>query len=290
VKYVPKEIPEGINVPPDHPLRDFLILIGSLIGVLAVTYMLLGWGVDWAVMRISTETETKLGNLLLPNFISRSKGLSENPKVQEIVDALGREAGKPKGSFHASVVCIPEVNAFAVPGGSIVVWNGLLSQAKTENELAMVIGHELGHFAHRDHLRRLGRGLVIVTMLSAVGIDADGGISKMLLGNTSGILSNQFSQAQEMSADEYGAELVYKKYGTAAGMTDFFERMTDREASPPLEKWISTHPPSSARVVALKALIKRKGWKEGKSIPLAKTFSARCGELEKEAATPPAQR
>ena len=45
------------------------------------------------------------------------------------------------------------MNAVALPGGNIVVFAGLLKEIKSENELAMILGHELGHFAHRDHLR-----------------------------------------------------------------------------------------------------------------------------------------
>ena len=54
----------------------------------------------------------------------------------------------------------------ALPGGQIMVFSGLLKKVNLENELAMVLGHELGHYAHRDHLRGMGRGLGVTLGLA----------------------------------------------------------------------------------------------------------------------------
>jgi Zn-dependent protease with chaperone function len=66
--------------------------------------------------------------------------------------------GLPKFSYKVSVHDQATVNAVALPGGNIIVFKGLLTELKSENEVAMILAHELGHYAHRDHLHGIGQG------------------------------------------------------------------------------------------------------------------------------------
>jgi predicted Zn-dependent protease len=85
------------------------------------------------------------------------------------------------------------VNALALPGDHVIIYQGLLAEAESENEIMMVLGHELGHFANRDHLRGLGRGIVVQIVASLLFGDA-GSIGAASLET---FARSQFSQQQE---------------------------------------------------------------------------------------------
>src|SRR4030095_7690097 len=89
--------------------------------------------------------------------------------VQALVDRLAAHWSDCPYAFRAGVLDEPDPNALALPRGTILVARGLRARVASENELAQVLGHELGHYRARDHLRGLGRGLAAQFVLSAIG-------------------------------------------------------------------------------------------------------------------------
>ncbi|HAC64518.1 MAG TPA: peptidase M48, partial [Cyanothece sp. UBA12306] len=147
----------------------------------------------------------------------------------------------------------------------IIIFEGLVKAVKSENELMMILGHELGHFTHRDHLKSLGRTLMIKMIIASIFGDS------RTLANSAAIaietISNsRYSQSQEYQADEFGLMLLNKTYGHVAGATDFFTRLSQKEHS----NWdfLSTHPASQRRVKKLEQLIKQNQYQLGKKLPL----------------------
>ena len=145
----------------------------------------------------------------------------------------------------------------ALPGGLIVVTQGLLDQVESENELAFVLGHELGHYRNRDHIRALGRGIVFSLFFSvATGSDA------AHLGlKVSDLALRGFSRKQESRADEFALALVYTQYGHVNEAWRLFERW-DVDDNPLLDlvTYLSTHPQAGDRVESLEALAIKEGW------------------------------
>ena len=92
-----------------------------------------------------------------------------------------------------------QVNAFALPGRVIVINKGLVGKAASENEISFVLAHELGHIENRDHLRGIGRSLVLMTF-SAMLLGPDNGVGKML-GKGLHLSEMKFSRVQESRAD-----------------------------------------------------------------------------------------
>ena len=92
------------------------------------------------------------------------------------------------------------MNALALPGDRIVIFSGLVNRVKSENELMMVLGHELGHFAHRDRLRSLGQELLLPIAIASLLGD-----NSWLYSSAAAIISAtsqaQYSQFQEIQAD-----------------------------------------------------------------------------------------
>ena len=140
----------------------------------------------------------------------------------------------------------------------MLLFSGLVARMRSENELAMVLGHQAGHFAARDHLKGLGRTLVVMALTTFLFGTQDGVPS--FLKSMVGIPAFHFSREQEEAADIFGARLVDERYGHAGGVVDFFTSMAEEEHRSDLGAWFSTHPSPASRVELLEGLISREGW------------------------------
>jgi Zn-dependent protease with chaperone function len=261
VKYVPKEVPEGINAPRTNALAELGLLAGALLGLLVGGFYALGLASDWLAVRLSPRLEAAIGE----RFPMASAGVEVVAgRERAILDALLAHVPNQPHDVRLRVLCDERgVNAFAIPGGRIVVLGGLLDAVQSENELAFVLAHELGHMQNRDHLRALGRGLVLMTLLTAVGTGGDFA-SELVVG--SGVaVGHRFSQGQELAADRFAAELVQETYGHVGGLTDFFGRPALRDGG----SWFGTHPASARRVHGLEDLKREKGWQAAPVAPYA---------------------
>lgn len=166
---------------------------------------------------------------------------------------------------------IPEdtVNALAIPGDRIIIYAGLVKQAQSENELMMVLGHELGHFAHRDHLRSLGQA-VLMQIAIAYFVGDVGSIGSTAASSIAALSNAQYSQSQESQADEVGLTLLQQTYGHVAWATDFFARMSQKQALN--IDFLATHPAPGKRVKELQQLIKQRNYKVDNKLPLPPTL------------------
>lgn len=246
MKYTPKEITENVNVSSSNPLRIFAIVLIKIIVILILLYLIIGVLVDFVAPRISIKTERKLGMFIGPQ-LQGQKRMEQEPYIQSILDSLvEKDSSLPGFVYTVHVINSEQVNAIALPGGSIVVFTGLLKEVGSENEIAMVLAHELGHFYHRDHLRGLGRHLLLL-LLGSVFSSADSGIGQIIAPSITS-LHMRFSQTQERAADGYALDLLNKKYGHVGGSLDFFAKMSKKDTYPKFLYVFSTHPyPESRR-------------------------------------------
>ena len=259
--YKPKEIPEGINVTDVHPLVNFAYLLGTVVVVSGLVYLGLGIIATQLVSHISPEMETKIGQQLLstiPNISTES-----NSQEQEYLESLLTLVQKPESNnstpltIHIQKNKYP--NAAIIPGGHIIVTTALLEEAESENELAFVLAHELGHHIARDPLKGLGRSLVFLTVASVLGI----GTGNTDVVNITGSLTNlHYSRQQESAADVYALSAIVRFYGHGGGSLDFFERIQKENKDPrgKLSSYFSTHPLTQQRIERLHQIAKKKGW------------------------------
>lgn len=259
MKITPKIPDEKANISQYSHLAEFLWLLGTVaIGVAAI-YFAAGLAVDFVATRIPQEREAQWfpAGYLASAFSDST--ISESSELQKLVDKLAKNSPEVKLPLRVYTSTAKEPNAFAIPGGAIVVTQGLLDQVKSENELAMVLGHEIGHFVHRHHLRGLGRGLISMFLSSLIGL-TDGAQE---VANFSLNLSNlNYTRKQEENADDVGFDLVMKSYGHVFGATEFFDRMSREDPKLPGLRYVSTHPLSADRVIRLHLLAKEKGFPE----------------------------
>jgi Zn-dependent protease with chaperone function len=257
VKYTAKLPRENYNVTKASPLKDFFLLLGALLGIIVSVYAALGYAVDMIAPKIPPEIETRLGRAF--SGIYRNEEATERAReLQKILDGLVNVSLLDSFEYKTHLVADPVVNALALPGGHIVVFTGLVDEVESENELAFILAHELGHFAHKDHLKGLGRSLVFFA-LSATLLGSDSSVTQ-IFGESLQSVEMKFSQHQESMADLWAVELLNKRYGHTSGALDLFEKLAERERRGRLSFYFATHPHPSDRVRHLTEYIDEKGY------------------------------
>ena len=270
MKYTPRQPASNVNVTPTSPLREFFLLIAGLLGVVVLIYIVLGLAVDLIVPRISTDLENKMGRLFIRSIEAKDTDSERGSYVRSLMEDLQERCAQLPYQFKMHIRQSPTVNAAALPGGHIIVYTGLLDKVASENELAFVLAHEMGHFAHRDHLRGMGRAFVFIT-ISTFLLGTDSNISKMLA-HVLNITEMSFSRKQETSADEFALAMLNCDYGHVAGATDFFEKISKKQDPGKFGHYFASHPESRKRISHLENIIRSKGFMLGKRKPLPQTW------------------
>ncbi len=250
---------DSVNTSLSNPLLTALKLAISLLLIVAVAYAALNYLIDITVSSISPEQEARLEKMFV---VEANLSDANSSELSRITQRMARCAKLPY-PIYARIMEKPEPNAFAVPGGLIYITRGMLKKIKSENALAFIIGHELGHFKHRDHLRGLGYRLILGMVGLLLGSDY-GAATQITLG----IGSAKHSQSAEFAADAFGLEMMQCAYGTVTDATTLFEEM---DTGDEWHYFMATHPGFRERVERMKAQILRKHFDTiQKPIPLKK--------------------
>ena len=267
MKFTPRLPGENVNVSRTHPLAELAWMLGGLALILSLFYLLIGLAVEIVAERLPAGAERWLGRQALQNFAAAESPLLQN-RLQALlaslpVDSPLRSHGE---DFQARVVDTDEINALALPGGCIVVFRGLLEAVESENELDMVLAHELGHFAHHDQLKGLGRGLV-ATLLSMALFGSDSSATGLVASLTLSF-DARYSQRQEAAADAWGLDLLVARYSHAGGAVDFFARMSRREDAPKIAYLRASHPHPADRIRNLEQHIAERNYRMLPVVPI----------------------
>lgn len=216
----------------------------------AVAIVLLGGGFYWSVPglsrwvahRIPLEYERELGAAMLPALAS---SYCDAPgalrALAELKERLDPDAEVP-AELH--IIDSSMVNAFALPGGIVVLTDGLLQKAESADEVAGVLAHELEHVRQRHVLSHVVRASLLTTAWSVAVGDYAG---LMLLDPTTAfeIANLRHSREDEAQADAGAALLLDASDISRDGLASFFERI--QEDTDVLPEWLSNHPASAQR-------------------------------------------
>ena len=228
----------------------------ALGGTIVVILVSLWFGSDLlvqlAVDRIPVAWEQELGEAAYQDFLPRQEVIKEGLAVAAVAEVTGRLTDQIANNpyhFEVTVVKSDVVNAFALPGGHVVVFTGLIRKADSGEELAGVLGHELNHVLQRHGLERIVKQLGLVTAVAIVVGDQSGLVGLMRQVGVE-LLTLKFGRAQETEADLTGLQLLRKARIDPQGMITFFQRLSEKDAG--RVELLSTHPMSTARAERLK--------------------------------------
>lgn len=233
--------------------RELWQLVLSAVVLMVVLFFVVGWSVDFFVARISFEAEAKLfKHIRVPGATAKQ---ASNPAqletVREILRKLQKDPNVPALPYQLVLLEQALPNAFAFPGGTIGVTQGLLDLLDEEIEMAFVLGHELGHFYNRDHLQGFGRAVGFRMILATV-FNVEAG-ADALMDLIEFVIQRDYSQKSEKAADRFGLALVYATYGEMTGVERLFQILLDQDKMPGWAYMFSTHPSPQARIADLKA-------------------------------------
>ena len=157
------------------------------------------------------------------------------------------EAREMEYELDIKVFDHPMVNAFAAPGGQIVIVRGLLDKATSAEAVAGVLAHEIGHVENRDATIGALRAAGSAGLLSMVLGDFSGGALAVLV--TEHLISSGYTREAEGLADDFALETLAKADVSSEGLASFFDYILSLEggSGSSLPGYLSTHPPSQAR-------------------------------------------
>jgi Zn-dependent protease with chaperone function len=209
---------------------------------------------DWAARRVSLEQEQRLGDLAFGQMRAGLKMRADGPAL-ELTRTLGmRLTAGSRYRYQWFVAESSEINAFALPGGYVVVHAGLIKAAENADELAGVLAHEIQHVELRHSLKNMIHGLGWRAMLALALGDLSGGLLGDLA-NQLGALS--YSRELEQAAD-LGALRTLRRAGIAPdGLLSFFDKLARKET--PSMTLLASHPATGDRIERLRQAIADQG-------------------------------
>jgi predicted Zn-dependent protease len=209
----------------------------------------------------SVESEKEMGR----DFVKEAADqidLVNDPELVEYVTMIGKpiiDAAQPMDySFRFHIIDNPTINAFAVPGGHIYLFSGLLLKARNVNEVAGVMAHELAHVKHRHTAEMVGKGtLVNLATLAAVLLSQGNQAVATGAAGAGAALQLSFSREFEREADRYGLFYMYEAHYDPHGLLDFFDLMVreQRFSTSKIPPYLLTHPVTSERMANIEHLI-----------------------------------
>src|SRR6202022_2369309 len=204
---------------------------------------------------VSTASEIQIGQRAAKQ-VEQENALVTDPVlnnwVNSIGDNLSQYRARPDIQYKFKIIDTNDINAFSLPGGFVYLNFGLLNFVNSEDELAGVMGHEMGHVERRHGITLNAKAQIINVIL---GILAMASPFVYRFGNLIDSLSvYKLSRVDELQADQYGLLLMTRAGYDPDGMVSFMTRLGSKGHgnSDLLNKYFATHPEPAARVAHLR--------------------------------------
>lgn len=214
---------------------------------------------------VSTQQEVQLGTQYAQQ-INAQLPIMNDAGVTSYINSLGGSIARVADTrglrWRFYVVDSREVNAFAVPGGYVYVNRGLIERARTMNQLAGTLAHEIAHVTQRHSVEQMAQaqradaGLTLACILTSV-CQSSAASAAIQVGGSA--LFAKFSRDDEAEADKYGVQYLVKTGIDPRGLVDMFRTLLNERRSRPsaVQGWFRTHPLEEDRIAETQAQIAR---------------------------------
>ncbi len=240
-------------------------VLGLLVGLMVFGVVML-WAARHAIVRglvqqIPLSWEQKLGDVAWEQ-VKAQEVMVEDPelirKLSQVTAKLVKtgESGGYEFRFHIAKNDVL-MNAYALPGGNIVVYTGLMKKVKREEQLAGVLAHEMAHVLRRHSLQNLVSKVGLWVVISTVVGDG-GALAAILAESSQMVLGQKFSRDVERDADEVAWQILMEAGVDPRGLREFFELLLAEERAmmgglgAGALNWLSTHPSTEERIERLR--------------------------------------
>jgi len=252
MEYSNPEIPEGINTSTQHPLKEFFLLMGGILGIVIAAVVVLTLLADRLAVYIPFELEMQLATRVTDGLPAVEV---ESPPIENYLNGLADKIAAaqelpPEMQITVHYVDDDLVNAFATLGGHLFMFRGLLEKLPHENAVAMVLAHEIAHIKHRHPIRSMGRGVIFGLAITMVSSTLGNAMTDQVLSNAGGLTVLKFTRDQETEADQTALNSLYQLYGHVEGADLLFEVLEQGNGGEQLQmpEFFSTHPLSENRI------------------------------------------
>ena len=256
---------EGSQGLPDDPSRRRVLV--SLVGVSGT--VLVGCTADQLgtapAMLVSPQQERQLG-LETWERILKEEPRSSDSALQRRLETIGARVVEASGTrepnWEFAVLKSRQVNAFAVPGGKVAFYEGIFPMFENDDQLATVMGHEVGHINARHGAQRIGAATAAQVGLQAVSAALQAGniayanqIAGLLGAGVQYGVILPYSRAHEYEADRLGVDYMARAGYAPPQAVAFWQNMTTASQGQKPPEFMSTHPSDANRIAQLQALM-----------------------------------
>lgn len=250
-KKMDRSILRKVFTPGTINLMRFAIIFFALI---AAAYFFL---VPWLAVRLANKVpvsfEEKMGNGM---FDALKSGMKIDPSKTAIINDFFKELNIPtKYNIRISVVNDDVANAFAMPGGNMVVYDKLLNGMNSYEELAALLSHEFTHINNKHTTKSLFRQLGSTVFLSVLIGDV-GAVSSVIIGNADRLKGLSYGRSLEKESDLYGLQILSERKIDCNGFVKLFvllQKEVDAAGIKEPAEWISSHPDLQKRIEYIKS-------------------------------------
>ncbi len=208
-----------------------------------------------AAAAVPISYEEKIGKSFKNSLIADQE--VDSVKSKALTDFYNTLNFKSPYNLDFTVVKSPIQNAYATPGGNIVIYSKIIEEMECPEELAALIGHELTHVNERHSTKAIFRSLANYMALSILLNDANG-ITAVLIDNANTISQLTFSRELEQEADEKALEYMYENNINPNGMVSLMEQLDKLSNGTEIPEFLSTHPVTKNRISFSKNYINTK--------------------------------
>ena len=218
-----------------------------------------------AFILIPISQEVALGKQAFKQILKNEK-YSDNKVISDLIKTIGFRIAKisamPNLDWEFKLIESKEQNAFALPGGKVAVYTGLIPIAMNEAGLATVMSHEIAHVIARHGAQRMTQQLVLSAGLLATSLSLDNSRQKKLIMAALGVgiaygFTLPFSRSNEAEADQIGLRYMAKAGYDPSEATRFWKRFSNVKGGEKVPEFLSTHPADRRRIALIKKYLTR---------------------------------